>query len=213
MSRLEVFDPPMCCETGICGADVDPVLPRFAADLAWLASRGVDVCRFNAARDLESFRSRPPVLAALEQDGNDCLPLILVNGQVVSRGAYPDRVRLADLAGLTADAPRITPAVEELIAIGASIAANCEPCFKAHFERARDLDVPVEDIEHAVRVAQAVKEAPARTMLALAERFARVAKAREGGQGIHPVPAREAPTEPCCCGGTPVQTKEPGKCC
>ena len=36
MSKLEVFDPAMCCSTGVCGVDVDPVLVQFAADLQWL---------------------------------------------------------------------------------------------------------------------------------------------------------------------------------
>ena len=38
MTRLEVFDPAMCCPTGVCGPAVDPKLARFAADLAWLTS-------------------------------------------------------------------------------------------------------------------------------------------------------------------------------
>ncbi len=41
--KLEVFDPPMCCSTGVCGTDIDPVLPRFAADLEWLKTQGVNV--------------------------------------------------------------------------------------------------------------------------------------------------------------------------
>lgn len=31
----QVYDKPMCCATGVCGPQVDPVLPRFAADLDW----------------------------------------------------------------------------------------------------------------------------------------------------------------------------------
>ena len=31
MTHLQVFDPPMCCSTGVCGPQVDPELPRFAA--------------------------------------------------------------------------------------------------------------------------------------------------------------------------------------
>jgi hypothetical protein len=40
MIVLEVFDPAMCCSTGVCGVEVDPRLPRFAADLEWLTSLG-----------------------------------------------------------------------------------------------------------------------------------------------------------------------------
>jgi len=39
--KIEVYDPPMCCSTGVCGPAIDPVLPRFAADLEWLKGRGV----------------------------------------------------------------------------------------------------------------------------------------------------------------------------
>lgn len=44
--KLEVFDPPMCCSTGVCGTDIDPALPRFAADLEWLKTQGVKVERY-----------------------------------------------------------------------------------------------------------------------------------------------------------------------
>jgi hypothetical protein len=30
--RLDVFDPAMCCSTGVCGPEVDPQLVQFAAD-------------------------------------------------------------------------------------------------------------------------------------------------------------------------------------
>jgi hypothetical protein len=40
MKKLEVFDPAMCCSTGVCGVDVDPVLAQFAADLKWVAAHG-----------------------------------------------------------------------------------------------------------------------------------------------------------------------------
>ncbi|HRX83200.1 MAG TPA: arsenic metallochaperone ArsD family protein, partial [Pirellulaceae bacterium] len=36
MAKIEIYDKPMCCSTGICGPEVDPILPRFAADLDWL---------------------------------------------------------------------------------------------------------------------------------------------------------------------------------
>ncbi len=51
MPKLQVFDPAMCCSTGVCGPSVDPTLPRFAADLEWLQSKGVQVERYNLARD------------------------------------------------------------------------------------------------------------------------------------------------------------------
>lgn len=36
---LEVFYPPMCCSTGVCGPKVDTKLVQFSADLEWLKAR------------------------------------------------------------------------------------------------------------------------------------------------------------------------------
>ena len=55
MVVLQVFDPPMCCSTGVCGPKVNPTLPRFAADLNWLKSQGVHVERFNLAQNPDAF--------------------------------------------------------------------------------------------------------------------------------------------------------------
>lgn len=48
---LRVYDPPMCCSTGVCGPEVDPALTRFAADVDWLGRRGVTVERYNPAQE------------------------------------------------------------------------------------------------------------------------------------------------------------------
>ena len=67
----------------------------------------------------------------------------------------------------------VTEQVEELIAIGAAIASNCEACFRFHYDKARRLRVSNEDMYRAVQIAQQVKESPARSVLALAERYLR----------------------------------------
>jgi AhpD family alkylhydroperoxidase len=64
-----------------------------------------------------------------------------------------------------------TDAVAELVAIGAAIAANCDPCFKYHFQQARKLGISREDMMLAVKTAQSVKETPAKAMLQLAHRY------------------------------------------
>jgi Arsenical resistance operon protein ArsD len=102
---MDVYDPAMCCSTGVCGPAPDPFLPRFAADLEWLASQGVDVRRHNLSQEPAAFAGSEPVKAALTTDGTDCLPMILVNGEVVSKGKYPVRYTLARWAGIKADQP------------------------------------------------------------------------------------------------------------
>lgn len=171
MKTIEVFDPPMCCSTGVCGPNVDPKLVRFASDLQWLASQGADVQRFNLAQQPQAFAASAVAKGALESDGTECLPLIIVDGAIASRGDYPSRERLAEIAGVQIARSIYTDAVAELVAIGAAIAANCEPCFKYHFQQARKLGVSRQDMLRAVQTAQSVKDTPAKTMLDLAHRY------------------------------------------
>ena len=105
MANLQVFDPPMCCATGVCGPNINPALPRFAADLEWLRSQGVAVERFSLAQEPAAFAENPVVQQMLADGGPRCLPLILVDGQVMSRGAYPSRDEMAAFAGIAVREP------------------------------------------------------------------------------------------------------------
>jgi len=183
--KIQVFDPPRCCSTGVCGPSVDPELVRFAADLDWLRRQGVDVERYNLSQQPAAFAGNPAVKDALSKEGNDCLPLTLVDGAVVCRGKYPTREALADYGGLAVPQSVFTDAVRELVAIGAAIGSNCEMCFKHHYNEARKLGVSKEDMRLAVEMAEAVKASPARSISELADKYLRE-------------PAAKA--SPCCCG-------------
>lgn len=100
MKTLEIYDPPMCCPTGVCGTDVDPKLVQFASDLSWLKEQGVNVQRFNLAQQPAAFAANSQVTDALKAHGNGCLPLVLVDGEIVTRSIYPTREQLASLVGL-----------------------------------------------------------------------------------------------------------------
>lgn len=106
MTVIRVFDPAMCCSTGVCGPSVDPQLVRFAADLDWLKTQGVSVERFNLSQQPAAFAEDAAVKAALEAKGEAGLPLVRVNGEVKSIGVYPSRDELAAWAGLSAAATR-----------------------------------------------------------------------------------------------------------
>ena len=104
MKRLQVFDPPMCCSTGVCGPTVDPALPQFAADLAWLQGQGVEVERFNLAQQPQAFATNDLVRQHLTKYGSDCLPLLVADGQVISGGVYLTREQLAGLVTVAGSA-------------------------------------------------------------------------------------------------------------
>jgi hypothetical protein len=112
MTEIRVFDPAMCCSTGICGPSVDPRLARFAADLDWLKSQGISVQRFNLAQQPAAFATDPTVVAALEAKGEASLPLVKVNGEVKSTGVFPSRDELASWAGVPGRAAPVADAGE-----------------------------------------------------------------------------------------------------
>jgi hypothetical protein len=99
-TRLHVYDPPQCCPTGVCGLEVNPDLVRFSADLDWLRQQGVEIERYNLASRPAAFAQQQAVREALKNEGNDCLPLIVVNGTIVSKGTYPTRSDLMNLSGI-----------------------------------------------------------------------------------------------------------------
>ena len=202
--KIQVFDPPMCCSTGVCGPSVNPELVRFAADLDWLKRQGVEVERYNLSQQPGTFAGTAVVKDALMKEGNDCLPLTVVDGAVVCKGTYPTREVLAAYAGLTLHSSIFTDTVRELVAIGAAIGSNCEMCFKHHYNEARKLGVSKDDIRLAVETAQAVKDSPARSIAKLAEKYLREPAAKAspccgGPSADDDASADWSPDKPSCC--------------
>ncbi len=106
-SLVQVYDPAMCCSTGVCGPSIDPALARFAADLDWISREGAEVERFNFSQEPSAFASNAIVRTTLNEHGPDCLPMVLVDGLVVCQGKYPSRAMLAKLLGL--EMPLVMP--------------------------------------------------------------------------------------------------------
>lgn len=101
MNTLKVYDPPMCCSTGVCGPEVDPALVRFASDLKWIESRGVAVERYNLAQSPKAFAENSLVRSWLTEKGVEALPLLVLEGKVVASGTYPVRSELAGFLNLS----------------------------------------------------------------------------------------------------------------
>lgn len=95
MKTVRIYDRAMCCSTGVCGPQIDPALPRFAADLDWLKTQGHHVERFNLAQQPAAFIQNADVQRLLADQGTECLPVIVIDGRVASRGGYPTREMLS----------------------------------------------------------------------------------------------------------------------
>ncbi len=99
MTTIHVFDPALCCSSGVCGADADSELINFSADVDWAKQQGAAIERFNLAQQPMAFADNSTVKAFLERSGAEALPLILVDGEVALAGRYPNRNELARWTG------------------------------------------------------------------------------------------------------------------
>ena len=105
MTTIQIFDPALCCSTGVCGVEADQALITFAADVDWAKQNGAHVERFNLAQQPMAFAENATVKGFLERSGQEALPVILVDGDIALAGRYPNRAELARWAGV-ADKPR-----------------------------------------------------------------------------------------------------------
>jgi len=100
MKTIQIFDPALCCSTGVCGVDVDQALVDFSADTDWARQNGASIERFNLAQQPMAFAENATVKGFLERSGQEGLPLVLVDGEIALAGRYPSRTDLARWSGI-----------------------------------------------------------------------------------------------------------------
>lgn len=108
MTTIQIFDPAMCCSTGVCGVEVDQKLVDFAADVDWAKHNGAQIERYNLAQQPTAFAEHAVVKGLLERAGETALPVTLVGGELALAGRYPSRADLARWIGVAV--PQAEPA-------------------------------------------------------------------------------------------------------
>jgi len=98
--KVEIYDPAMCCSTGLCGPVLDPVLVKMNDALLALKKQGVEIERFNLAQQPKAFMVNKTVADLLHKDGKKILPVTLVNGEVLLTGEYPSYEKLCEALGI-----------------------------------------------------------------------------------------------------------------
>ncbi|SDO34207.1 arsenite efflux transporter metallochaperone ArsD [Alkalicoccus daliensis] len=94
-THIEIFDPALCCSTGVCGPDVDPALTRMAKLHTDLQKQGYEVSRYNLAQEPQPFVENKLVNDLLHAEGPEALPAVLVDGELKKHGEYPTLSELA----------------------------------------------------------------------------------------------------------------------
>jgi hypothetical protein len=108
MKKIDIYDPAMCCATGVCGPGVDPELMQVATLVNYLAKNGIDIKRHNLSSEPQDFVTNKTVSDLLTKDGADVLPITLADGEVVKTKAYPTKEEFSKWLGISivAGAPR-----------------------------------------------------------------------------------------------------------
>ena len=149
---IEVYDPAMCCSTGVCGPDVDDEIVDFANDVKWLKKQGVEVKRYNLGQEPEQFKMCVPVLTRLQKEGSDALPIILVNGEMVSEGGYPDRKQLTDWLNINYEKTNDEAPTSKLLnALKVAVTNGNEGDMRALFEEGKEKGVAIQKLVDAMQ--------------------------------------------------------------
>jgi hypothetical protein len=86
---VEIFDPPMCCPTGLCGPTLDQTLLDVDEMVMELQAEGLRVERYQMTGNPEAFLANPEVMALVRERQLDALPITVVRSRVIKAGAYP----------------------------------------------------------------------------------------------------------------------------
>lgn len=103
MKKMQIFEPAMCCPTGLCGVGVDPELLRISAVLNSLKKNGMKVDRFNLTDAPMEFVNNQAINQFINEHGVEQLPATVVDGEIVITGRYPTNKDLIDLLQISAD--------------------------------------------------------------------------------------------------------------
>ena len=94
---VELFDPPMCCPTGLCGPSLDQTLLDVSEMVETLTAEGIPVERYQMTSHPHRFMNNAEVMRLVREKQMEALPITLISGRVLKVGAYPtgEEVRVA----------------------------------------------------------------------------------------------------------------------
>jgi hypothetical protein len=87
--KVEIYDPALCCSSGLCGPALDPVLVKMNDAVLTLKKQGVEVERYNLAQQPKAFMENQKIAALLKEKGKEALPITIVNNEIFMTGQYP----------------------------------------------------------------------------------------------------------------------------
>lgn len=87
--KIIIYDPPMCCSSGVCGPNPDQTLIEFQDTYAKLKQSGNDIERYIITQSPEKFKENPQIIKLIQEQQLKVLPITTVDNVVVKTGSYP----------------------------------------------------------------------------------------------------------------------------
>ena len=103
MSKMSIYEPAMCCPTGLCGVSIDPELLRISTVLNTLKKNGIEVERYNLSNSPMEFMTNIAVNKIINEKGIDELPIVVLDGEIIITGRYPSNDEFIKLFNLPKD--------------------------------------------------------------------------------------------------------------
>lgn len=101
MKIIEIYEPAMCCPTGVCGPSVDPEILMLTAVAKEVNNTdGLRLLRRNLSHNPQAFARATQISEKIQNDGIDVLPITVVDGEIVKEAGYPSIEQFREITGL-----------------------------------------------------------------------------------------------------------------
>lgn len=94
--ELKIYDPALCCPTGLCGVNIDPELMRIAVVFETLKKKGIPVERFNLRDNPQVYVDNKTINDCLMKESADVFPITTLDGEIVLKKTYPSNAQISE---------------------------------------------------------------------------------------------------------------------
>jgi len=101
MKKMIIFEPAMCCSTGVCGPSVNPELLRVSTTINKLKNSGANIERFNLTSSPQEFVNNKTINELLTKYGVSAFPVTMIDEDIVKMGSYPSDEEFKNFLGVS----------------------------------------------------------------------------------------------------------------
>lgn len=108
MKKMYIYEGAMCCSTGVCGVSPDEELMRVSSLVDKLNKSGAKIERYNLTNNTKEFVENKTINKLLAEKGEDILPVVIVDDEVVMTASYPSNEEFYEMLFLADEAKEKT---------------------------------------------------------------------------------------------------------